>query len=134
MASGWYCWWWMGQMCWETVRCSGFPGTRPFARRTFRRLTIWWCRSAAATRGSPTKLIHALEERARGAKCPKIGVGVGLFKEYGAAQRLYVHLGYVPDGKGMASGGLPVAAGDKVLVDDDLVLWLVKELDTPAKQ
>ena len=34
----------------------------------------------------------------------------------------------------MASGGLPVAAGDKVLVDDDLVLWLVKELDTPAKQ
>ena len=27
---------------------------------------------------------------------------------------------------------LPVAAGDKVLVDDDLVLWLVKELDAQA--
>ena len=84
--------------------------------------------------GIATKLIHALEERAREAKCSKIGVGVGLFKEYGAAQRLYVHLGYVPDGKGMASGGMPVAAGEKVLVDDDLVLWLVKELDAAAKQ
>lgn len=84
----------------------------------------------ARNQGIATKLIHALEERARAAQCPKIGVGVGLFKEYGAAQRLYVHLGYVPDGKGMASGGLPVAAGDNVLVDDDLVLWLVKELDS----
>ncbi|HZC44200.1 MAG TPA: GNAT family N-acetyltransferase [Acidobacteriaceae bacterium] len=84
--------------------------------------------------GIGAQLIHALEERARAAKHSKVGVGVGLFKEYGAAQRLYVHLGYVPDGKGMASGGLPVASGDKVLVDDDLVLWLVKDLDAPPKQ
>jgi GNAT superfamily N-acetyltransferase len=84
--------------------------------------------------GIATKLIHALEERARTAHCAKIGVGVGLFKEYGAAQRLYVHLGYVPDGGGMASGGTPVVAGEKVMVDDDLVLWLVKELDSAAKQ
>ncbi len=84
--------------------------------------------------GVGTQLIRALEERARAAKYEKIGVGVGLFSDYGAAQRLYVHLGYVPDGKGMASGGLPVAAGDKVLVDDDLVLWLVKSLDDPATQ
>jgi GNAT superfamily N-acetyltransferase len=79
--------------------------------------------------GVGTQLIHALEERARAENYKKIGVGVGLFSDYGPAQRLYVHLGYVPDGKGMASGGLPAAAGDKVLVDDDLVLWLVKELD-----
>ena len=78
--------------------------------------------------GIATELIHALEERARAAKYKAIGIGVGLFSDYGAAQRLYVHLGYVPDGKGMASGGLPVVAGDNVVVDDGLVLWLVKEL------
>ena len=110
----------------------GLSGMLHFARRGFRRSMTWWCRKSAATQGIATKLIHALEERARAAHCPKIGVGVGLFSDYGAAQRLYVHLGYVPDGKGMASGGLPVAAGDKVLVDDDLVLWLVKELDAQA--
>lgn len=87
----------------------------------------------ARNQGIATKLIHALEERARAAKCPKVGVGVGLFKEYGAAQRLYVHLGYVPDGKGMASEGTEVAAGAMVRADDDLVLWLVKELDASAE-
>lgn len=82
--------------------------------------------------GVGTQLIRALEERARAANYKKMGVGVGLFSDYGAAQRLYVHLGYVPDGKGMASGGMPVAAGEKVLVDDDLVLWLVKSLDAAS--
>lgn len=84
--------------------------------------------------GIATQLIHALEDRARAAQCRKIGVGVGLFKEYGAAQRLYVHLGYVPDGQGMASGGAQVAAGAMVRADDDLVLWLVKELDAPRNK
>lgn len=82
--------------------------------------------------GIATLLIRALEERARAAKYKKIGVGVGLFSDYGAAQRLYVHLGYVPDGEGIASGGSRVAAGETVVVDDDLVLWLVKSLDNPA--
>jgi GNAT superfamily N-acetyltransferase len=84
--------------------------------------------------GVGAQLIHALEERARAAKHGKVGVGVGLFSDYGAAQRLYVHLGYVPDGQGIASGGTPVAAGAMVRADDELVLWLVKELDAPTKQ
>lgn len=82
--------------------------------------------------GVGTQLIRAIEERTRTANYKKLGVGVGLFSDYGAAQRLYVHLGYVPDGKGIASGGTRVAAGATVRVDDDLVLWLVKSLDTPA--
>jgi GNAT superfamily N-acetyltransferase len=80
--------------------------------------------------GVGTQLIRAIEERARAANYKKLGVGVGLFSDYGAAQRLYVHLGYVPDGKGIASGGTRVAAGATVRVDDDLVLWLVKSLTT----
>ncbi len=78
--------------------------------------------------GIATRLIRALEERAHAANCTKIGIGVGLYRDYGPAQRLYVRLGYVPDGNGITSGGLPVPAGGTVLVDDDLSLWLVKPL------
>ncbi|MGH9616694.1 MAG: GNAT family N-acetyltransferase [Acidobacteriaceae bacterium] len=83
--------------------------------------------------GVGTRIIHALEERARTANYKKIGVGVGLFSDYGAAQRLYIHLGYVPDGEGISSGSLRVAAGQTVRVDDALVLWLVKPLEGPSR-
>ncbi len=56
--------------------------------------------------GVGTQLIHALEERARAAGCAKIGIGVGLYRDYGSAQRLYIRLGYVPDGNGIAYAGL----------------------------
>jgi GNAT superfamily N-acetyltransferase len=56
------------------------------------------------------------------------GIGVGLHSDYGAAQRLYVLRGYVPDARGMTSHGNRVGFGDVVSVDDDLVLWLIKDL------
>jgi hypothetical protein len=56
------------------------------------------------------------------------GIGVGLSGDYGAAQRLYVRHGYVPDGRGVASGGAPVAPMQRVVVDDDLVLYLTRRL------
>ena len=57
-----------------------------------------------------------------------MGIGVGLSRDYGAAQRLYIKRGYVPDGRGVTYNYLPVMAGSKVLVDDDLVLWFTKKL------
>ncbi len=78
--------------------------------------------------GVATRLIRALEDQARAAGCTKIGIGVGLYRDYGSAQRLYIRLGYVPDGNGIAYAGSPVTPGEKVLVDDDLSLWLVKPL------
>jgi ribosomal protein S18 acetylase RimI-like enzyme len=56
------------------------------------------------------------------------GIGVGLHSDYGAAQRLYVLRGYVPDARGMTSHENRVGYGDVVPVDDDLVLWLIKGL------
>ena len=56
------------------------------------------------------------------------GIGVGLFADYGAAQRLYVKRGYVPDGRGITSHGRRVTWGDTVIVDDDMVLYLTKTL------
>jgi GNAT superfamily N-acetyltransferase len=78
--------------------------------------------------GVATQLMRALEERVRAANYIKLGVGVGLHRDYGSAQRLYVRLGYVPDGKGIAYGGLPVVPHETVLVDNDLALWLMKAL------
>jgi GNAT superfamily N-acetyltransferase len=57
-----------------------------------------------------------------------IGIGVGLHSDYGAAQRLYVLRGYVPDARGITSHGRRVNWGDEVKIDDDLVLWLTKAL------
>jgi len=56
------------------------------------------------------------------------GIGVGLFADYGAAQRLYVKRGYVPDGRGIISHGRRVTRGDSVVVDDDLILYFTKTL------
>lgn len=57
-----------------------------------------------------------------------IGIGVGLASDYGAAQRLYIQRGYVPDGHGVAYRDRTVEYGDQVSVDDDLVLYLIKRL------
>ncbi len=57
-----------------------------------------------------------------------MGIGFGLYADYGAAQRLYVQMGYVPDGHGLTWNNEPARAGDMVRVDDDLVLWLRKPL------
>ncbi len=57
-----------------------------------------------------------------------VGIGVGLYDGYGAAQRLYVKRGYIPDGRGITYNYKPVAYGEKVPLDDDLVLWFIKEI------
>jgi predicted N-acetyltransferase YhbS len=56
------------------------------------------------------------------------GIGVGLMKDYGAAQILYVKRGYVPDGRGIHRDSRALTYGDQVVVGDDLVLSLVKKL------
>ncbi len=55
-----------------------------------------------------------------------IGIGVGLHHDYGAAQRLYVKRGYVPDALGITSHGRRVNWGEEAKIDDDLVLWFTK--------
>ena len=59
------------------------------------------------------------------------GIGFGLYGDYGAAQRLYIKRGYVPDGRGMMYHDEPVEPGKVYPVDDDLVLRLTKDLSDP---
>jgi len=63
-----------------------------------------------------------------GEQLPRIGIGVGLYKDYGAAQRIYVRRGYIPDGNGLMYNHKPVVPGSMVCADDDLNLYLIKEL------
>ena len=56
------------------------------------------------------------------------GIGVGMTADYGAAQRLYVRRGYIPDGNGLHWRNHHVQYGEEVTVDDDLALFFTKEL------
>jgi GNAT superfamily N-acetyltransferase len=56
------------------------------------------------------------------------GITVGLFDEYGPAQRLYARRGYVPDGRGACQGQRPLKQGERVISEHDLILWLTKDL------
>jgi GNAT superfamily N-acetyltransferase len=56
------------------------------------------------------------------------GIGVGLYADYGPAQRMYVQRGYIPDGKGVTYRDIYVVPGESFPIDDDLVLFFVKEI------
>lgn len=57
---------------------------------------------------------------------PILGIGVGLYTDYGQAQRLYVQRGYIPDGMGVSYAYKTVKPGAMVCLDDDLILWFTK--------
>jgi ribosomal protein S18 acetylase RimI-like enzyme len=78
-------------------------------------------------RGIGTALMNEAE-RMIALRARTAGIGVGFDPDYGAAQRLYVLRGYVPDARGGTSHGNWVKWGDQVTVDDDLVLYLTKSL------
>jgi len=78
-------------------------------------------------RGIGTSLMDQAERRVS-ERSGVAGIGVGMSSDYGAAQRLYVLRGYVPDGKGLTYDGCPVRQGDEITVNDGLVLYLTKTL------
>lgn len=59
---------------------------------------------------------------------PVAGIGVGMTSDYGAAQKLYILRGYIPDGRGLHWRDHHVHYHEDVTVDDDLALYLTKEL------
>lgn len=77
--------------------------------------------------GIGTALLDAAEA-AIAERSPIAGIGVGLTPDYGAAQRLYVQRGYIPDGRGLTAAGEPVSYGQPLTADDDLALYFTKSL------
>ncbi len=79
-------------------------------------------------KGVATAIIKWCEGLARAKGCTQIGIAVGLFKDYGPAQILYIKLGYVPDGNGITCDREGVKPYAPYLIDDDLSLMLIKPL------
>ena len=82
----------------------------------------------ARRQGVATLLMDAAEQLARDRSIAELGITVGLFDEYGPAQRLYGRRGYIPDGRGACRGQEPLRKGMQVTIDDDLIIWLTKDL------
>jgi GNAT superfamily N-acetyltransferase len=77
-------------------------------------------------RGIATGLLNEAEKRIF-ERSSVTGIGVGLYADYGPAQRMYILRGYVPDGRGITYSEQTVKPGYDVFVDDDLLLYLTKE-------
>ncbi len=87
---------------------------------------------SARRRGAASALMDAAEELARGYS-DRVCLAVGLHSGYGAAQRLYVLRGYVPDGSGAWYKNRVWPQYEPFVNDDDLVIYLTKDLPGGAK-
>ena len=110
-----------GSLVWRSsykrFAASGIPEIHDVATaKRFRRM------------GVAKTIIASLEEIAAKRGRLHVGIGVGLYADYGSAQRLYASLGYAPDGFGATYRGSPVEPGAQYRVDDDFILWLTKAL------
>jgi GNAT superfamily N-acetyltransferase len=79
-------------------------------------------------RGVGTLLMDAVERVVGDRGIATLGITVGLFDEYGPAQRMYAGRGYIPDGRGACQGQRPLSKGVQVSMDHDLIIWLTKDL------
>ena len=68
-------------------------------------------------------------ESAASARSKVVGLGVGLYPDYGAAQRIYVRRGYLPDGRGIMYRNQPVEPGAVIRIDDDATLMFTRPVE-----
>lgn len=86
----------------------------------------------ARRQGLGCQLVSACIAGAQDKNYTEIGLGVGLYRGFGAAHRLYVQMGFVPDGMGIMYENEPVTSGKSYPVDDYLCLKLVKDISDKA--
>lgn len=85
-------------------------------------------RPDARRQGIGEAVVRACEAFAQGKGYAHMGIAVGLTRSYGAAQRLYIRLGYRPDGMGVTYDRKTVGQGEIRPIDDALSLMLLKGL------
>ncbi len=101
------------------------PESGPFAGRGWPEVADFNVFEPYRRQGVGTALMDAAESAAA-AYADTVTIGVGLHAGYGAAQRMYVRRGYVPDGSGVWYGGRPLEPYAPCVNDDDLVLYFSK--------
>ena len=77
--------------------------------------------------GVGNQLLEEAEKRVKFVSS-KVTLGVGLHSGYGPAQRLYIKRGYIPDGTGVWYRNQPLEMNATIQNNDDLVLYLSKDL------
>ncbi|MBQ8347484.1 MAG: GNAT family N-acetyltransferase [Alphaproteobacteria bacterium] len=73
-------------------------------------------------------LLMQVAENIAGKYADTVVIGVGLHRDYGAAQRLYVKRGFIPDGTGLWWKGKPLEPYADLKNDDEAALYMSKKL------
>lgn len=107
------------------VRASEYP---LFQKTNIPEIHDLWISEEKRNRGFGKAIILHLENVALSEGYEQIGIGVGLNRDYGPAQRLYIRMGYIPDGMGLTYKYAYTDPGERYRIDDDLIIWLKKSL------
>ena len=91
----------------------------------FNVLPVFW------RRGIGSKLLLKVEDFCKAHRYKEVGLGVGLSRDYGAAQKMYFKFGYIPDGMGITYDEKYVKFGSNVKLDDSLVKIMDKSKTYP---
>jgi GNAT superfamily N-acetyltransferase len=107
-------------ICWES-------SYRPFFIKSIPEIVDFNVLPKFRRMGVGTQLMDRAEREI--AKISSIaGIGVGMTSDYGAAQKLYILRGYIPDGLGLHWRDHHVHYHEDIVVDDDLALYLTKKV------
>ena len=98
---------------------------RPFAERQIPEISDLNVLPPHRRHGLGNALLDRAESAAS-ARSKVVGLGVGLYSDYGAAQRIYARRGYLPDGRGIMYRNQPVEPGATIRIDDDAALMLTR--------
>ena len=107
-------------ICWES-------SYRPFFVKSIPEIVDFNVLPRFRRMGIGTRLMDKAEKQIATVS-PVAGIGVGMTADYGAAQRLYVLRGYIPDGLGLHWKDHHVQYHEDIVVDDNLALYLTKDL------
>lgn len=102
-------------------------GYLPFQRRHIPEIVDFNVLKKYQRKGIGTALMDEAEQRIKQISAIA-GIGVGLIRDYGAAQILYIKRGYVPDGRGAILDNEQMNFGDEVVMGDVPVLYFTKQL------
>lgn len=105
-----------------------FPQYVPFLRMNIPEIQDIIVHPNHRRQGIGEQLIKACEAEAKSRSMTDIGIGFGVSGNFGAAQRLYIRMGYIPDGSGVVFDRQKVQSGEIRPIDDRLCLMVVKLL------
>ncbi len=103
------------------------PDGGAFAGRGFPEIVDFGVLEKYRNRGIGTVLMNTAEQIAASFS-DTVCLGVGLHSGYGAAQRMYIKRGYIPDGSGVWYNDSVCKPYSNCCNDDGLILYLSKKL------